>query len=214
MRLTVLLLFAHVPFVLAQDATVRVTAQTLSPKTSSAMFGRLPKSISVVSVQVCSDSSSALIVPLARVLQQVIATHGYTILPKDAASVVIAAAQARSPLQRVIRIASGVDAGVQGLIVAKLIATNTVWGSVLITAGNILQIDTPIALQTIPATTYLTFADEMLPDPMVLAALGCQSGYALAEVNTPSVKRVDFEMPMPAMIVVHPPVLGPEQQQQ
>ena len=172
---------------------IRVTAQTLSKQTAAAMFGRLPKPITVASVQVCSESQNQLAIPQALIIQQMKSTNNYTLLPKDAAVSVVAQAQGRSPVQIGLRAAIGLDAGVQGLALAKLITPNTPIGAGLIMLGNVLQIATPIAAGTIPSHTFLTFATEMLPDPMVLAPLGCAAGYALVEAGSTS-KSADFGM--------------------
>lgn len=179
--------------VYGQGADVRVTAQTLSAPTTTAMFGRLPKGVLAVAVQVCSSVSESLVIPQARIIQQIKMTNSYTILPKNAAATVVDAAQGRSPLQTGIR---------TGFTVVELAAIASGWSGMGETVKGVLN-STALAgtsvinvlATNVPSHAHLTFAAEMLPDPLNLAPLGCASGLALAE-NDIKAKSLDFGMPI------------------
>lgn len=193
-KLALLSVFLALPLLAQSTPDLRVTAQTLSGKTTSAMFGRLPKAVTAAAVQVCSNLPTALTIPQARIVQQVKAANGYTILPKDSAIVVIAESQGKTKLNTSLRV---------GLTAVELAAIASGWSSLSVTIKNTL---TSAALsgasalnvfsQELPTHTYLTFASEMLPDPIVLPPGGCSSGFSLVESNSDS-KAVDFPMTLP-----------------
>ena len=198
MKLALLSVFLALP-ALAQTPDqktpdLRITAQALSGQTTSAMFGRLPKSVTAAAVQVCSNLATAVTVPQARVVQQVKSTNGYTILPKDSAIVVIAESQGKSRLSTGLRV---------GVTVVELAAIASGWSSLSSTIKNTLEsgaLSGASALnvfsQQIPTHAYLTFASEMLPDPIVLPPGGCSAGFALVEANA-GAKSIDFVMMLP-----------------
>lgn len=161
------------------------------------MFGRLPKPVTAAAVQVCSNSTTPLSVPQARVIQQVRAiSGGYTILPKDAAIMVVAAAQGGSALKTALRIGAGITeiaaiaAGWSGLSV-------TIKGTLTATALS-GSAGINVLASAIPTHTLLTIASEMLHDPLMLPSLGCESGYALVEADKAS-DTIDFSMQVPTV---------------
>lgn len=176
-----------------QNPMLRLTAQTLSKSTTTAMFGRLPKGILAVSVQVCSNSADPATIPIARIIQQVKLASTYTILPKDAAASVVDAAHGSSPLGISLRIGftvvelAAIAAGWSGLseTVKGTLNSAAIAGSSVI---NVLQTN-------VPSHTNLTFANEMLSDPLSLPALGCATGMAMVEADAKA-KAIDFSMPI------------------
>lgn len=166
-------------FAVAAYAQVTVSADLLSPQTTAAMFGRLPKQYAAAGVSICNDSTSLINMPLARAAQQVRAT-GIVLLPRDAALSVIAAAQGSSLTSRVFR---------GGVAVVQLTAIAAGWSGLSSTVKGILSsasgVGTAalgIASTQIPTHTLLTFANEVLPDPVQLPVAGCASGIVIVEL--------------------------------
>src|SRR5579862_1309660 len=73
----------------------RVTADLLSPQTTAAMFGKLPKNYSAANVSVCNQTNAPLTIALSLAAQQT-RLSGVVMLPRNAALSVIAAAQGSS----------------------------------------------------------------------------------------------------------------------
>lgn len=177
----------------AQSADVRITAQLLSAPTTSAMFGRLPKSVTAAAVQVCSNLSEPLTIPQSKLVQQFRATNGYTILPKNTAAVVVDAAQGRSALATTLRI---------GITVVQFASIAAGWSNLNETIKGTLNSSSVVGASALnvlatnlPSHSHLTFASEMLADPVVLTPLGCGSGLVLVEFD-PKSKSIDFGMPI------------------
>lgn len=176
----------------AQD--LRITADLLSTKTTHTMFGRLPKEYSAASVGICNDTQAAQTVPLSRIAQQVRIASGPTLLPKDAALAVIAAAQGGSPAAIALRI---------GMAAVGFAALGASWSGATESLKNVLTSSAivgggaiGILGTTIPTHTYLTFDHEAIQDPVQLSAMGCVSGIVIVEKAAGS-GRVDVSISLP-----------------
>jgi hypothetical protein len=172
---------------------IHVTADLLSPQTTTAMFGRLPKPYSAASVSVCNQTNTPVTIALALAAQQT-RLSGVVMLPRDAALSVIAAAQGSSIGSRLLR---GTVTAVQLAAIAAGWSTlsstmkNTLTSAALAGASGVSILST-----TIPTHTYLVFTNEALPDPLQLAALGCATGTIIVETTT-STTKVDAMTSLP-----------------
>ncbi len=160
---------------------IHVTADLLSPQTTAAMFGRLPKIYSAANVSVCNQTNDPLTVALALAAQQT-RLKGIVMLPRDAALSVIAAAQGSSAGNKLLR---------GGITIVQMAAIAAGWSGLSTTMKNTLTSGAlagssavSILNTTIPTHTYLVFANEALPDPLQLAALGCATGTVIVETGT------------------------------
>lgn len=172
---------------------IHVTADLLSPRTTAAMFGRLPKPYSAASVSVCNQTNVPLTIALALAAQQTRLSN-VVMLPRDAALSVIAAAQGSSIGSKLLR---GTVTAVQLAAIAAGWSTlsstmkNTLTSAALAGASGVSILST-----TIPTHTYLVFTNEALPDPLQLAALGCATGTVIVE-NTTGTPKVDAMTSLP-----------------
>lgn len=176
---------------------LHITSDLMSRATTATMFGKLPKQYGAANVGICNQTPSLQIIPLVRIAQQVRSASGPTLLPRDAALAVIAAAQGSSVAARWIR---GSYAAVQ---IAAIAAG---WSSLSVTIKNVLT-STALAgssaigvvSQAIPTHIYLTFDHESFSDPLQLQAFGCVAGIVVVEYpdGVPGLKRIDFGMPLP-----------------
>jgi hypothetical protein len=164
---------------------IHVTADLLSPQTTAAMFGKLPKPYTAATVTVCNQTNAPLTIPLALAAQQT-RLSGVVLLPRDAALSVIAAAQGSSTGSRILR---------AGITAIQLAAIAAGWSTLSSTVKNTLTSSAlagssavSILSTTIPTHTYLVLANEALPDPMQLAAVGCATGTVIVETPTGTTK--------------------------
>jgi hypothetical protein len=190
-----LLCLLILPCAMFAQSDVRVTAQTLSQSTTRAMFGRLPKAVTAASVQTCNQTPNALTVPLERLVQQVKLTNGLTILPRDAALVVVSQAQGSGRTATALRYL-GAGASTVGVLTAlQVIKPGTGWGAAVVLWTTVAGV---IGQQYAGAATthnLLAISSEALPDPLLLAPAGCVSGIALVE-SDPSAKSLDIVVPI------------------
>lgn len=173
---------------------IHVTADLLSPQTTTAMFGKLPSPYSAASVSVCNQTNTPVTVALALAAQQT-RMSGVVMLPRDAALSVIAAAQGSSIGSKLLR---GAVTAVQLAAIAAGWSTlsSTVKGT-LTSAALAGASGVSILSTTIPTHTYLVFTNEALPDPLQLSALGCATGTIIVETTTGTTK-VDAMTSLPA----------------
>lgn len=188
MKLAILLLAA-----LPATGQLRVTAQTLSAPTTRAMFGALPRQVTAASVQACNQTSEALTVPLARIVQQVRLTDGWSILPRDAALVIVSQAQGRGKWATAFRYVGAATGTVSTLSTLQIIKPNTTIGSWIIIATAIVGVASSQFSQAATTHNLLAVSSEALPDPLQLPALGCASGITLVE-RVEGARAVDFPM--------------------
>jgi len=179
---------------------IHVTADLLSPQTTAAMFGKLPKSYNAANVSVCNQTNAPLTVALALAAQQT-RLSGVVMLPRDAALSVIAAAQGSSTGSKILR---------GGITVVQLAAIGAGWSTLSSAMKNTLtsaalagSSAVSILSTTIPTHTYLVFTNEALPDPLQLSALGCATGTVIVETTTGNT-AVDAMVNLPTL----PPVSG------
>lgn len=171
---------------------MRITGQTLSRRTTEAMFGSLPKSITSARVDVCSQIKDSQTIPLGYLYQNLKSQNGWTVLPHDVAFVVIASSQGSS---------KKVMAWRWGVFTVQVAAVAAGWADIGTTAKNTLN-SAAIAGSGVlsafslaaPTHAYLTLDHESLPDPLVLPALACASGIVLVEQNISTI-AVDFSLP-------------------
>ncbi len=183
MRLVIALLSALPLF--AQQ--IHVTADLLSPQTTAAMFGRLPKQYNAANVTVCSQSAAQITIPLALAAQQV-RPSGVVMLPKDAALSVIAAAQGSSTGAKILR---GATVAVSFAAIASGWSTlSSTVKNVLVSTALVGGAATGVLSTAIPSHTYLTFDHEAMPDPLQLGPAGCATGVVIVEIAV-SPLRVD-----------------------
>jgi hypothetical protein len=174
---------------------IHVTADLLSPQTTTAMFGKLPATYHAANVVACNQTNSPLTIPLALAAQQT-RLSGVVLLPQDAALSVISGAQGSSTSSKVVR---------GGLAVVQLAAIAAGWSTLsstykaLLTSASLSGSSAISVLAfTIPTHTYLILQHEALPDPLQLAALGCATGTVIVESTTSNAK-VDTTITLPAV---------------
>jgi hypothetical protein len=172
---------------------IHVTADLLSPQTTAAMFGKLPKPYSAASVSVCNQTNTPQTIALALAAQQT-RLSGVVMLPRDAAISVIAAAQGSSRGNRVLR---------ASITLVQLAAIAAGWSTLTSTVKDTLtsaalagSSAVSILSTTIPTHTYLVLTNEALPDPLQLAALGCSTGTVIVETTT-GASQVDATVSLP-----------------
>jgi hypothetical protein len=153
----------------------------LSPQTTAAMFGKLPKRYSAANVSVCNQTNTPVTIALPLAAQQT-RLSGIVMLPRDAALSVIASAQGSSTGNRILRI---------GITAVQMAAIGAGWSTLSSTVKDTLtsaalagSSTVSVLSTTIPTHTYLVFTNEALPDPMALAALGCATGTVIVETAT------------------------------
>lgn len=172
---------------------IHVTADLLSPQTTAAMFGKLPKPYSAASVSVCNQTNTPQTIALALAAQQT-RLSGVVMLPRDAALSVIAAAQGSSKGSKILR---GSITAVQLAAIAAGWSTLTATMKDTLTSAALAGSSAVSILSTnIPTHTYLVFTNEALPDPLQLAALGCASGTVIVETTT-TASQVDATVTLP-----------------
>lgn len=195
MKLIVWLLFAVPMF--GQD--LRVTAAVRSNASTRAVFGKLPKQYSSALVGVCNQTEIAQTVPLIYAAQQLPKTNGITLLSRDEAISVIAAAQGGSKGATALRYS--VAAVGLASVGSAFSGASQALKATLADVAQVGGLAIPIVANAIPTHTYLAFDHEALPDPLQLGAKGtatsCQAGLVLIEY-IPGAKQVDFTMPLPA----------------
>jgi len=177
---------------------IHVTADLLSPQTTTAMFGKLPRRYSAANVSVCNRAGAPLTIALALAAQQT-RLSGVVMLPRDAALSAIAAAQGSSTASKILR---------GGVTVVQLAAIAAGWSTIGSAIKNTL---TSAALAgssavgvlnlTIPSHTYLVFTNEALPDPLQLGPFGCATGTVIVETATGAAKA-DSTFSLPAGVAV------------
>lgn len=181
----------------AQDVpdALHVTAELLLKPTTKAMFGQLPKAYGAASVGICNDTDTTQTVPLMRVAQQIRIVNGPTLLPKDVAIAVIAAAQGKSFWNTALRVS--VAAVSLAAIAGGWSGLNTTWKGIL-TDGSLTgnQLIAVIG-SAIPTHVLLSLSQESLPDPLQLSPRGCVSGIVLVE-NVGSTIRTNTTVSLPA----------------
>ena len=190
------------PFILLLAALpcygqLRITAQTLSAPTTRAMFGPLPNQVTAASVQACNQSSEAVTVPLARLVQQVRLTDGLTILPRDAALVVVAQSQGRGKWATAGRYIGATTGTVSVLSTLQIIKANNAIGASIIFATAIAGVAAQQFGAAAATHNLLAVSSEALPDPLQLPPAGCATGITLVE-SVPGSRSVDFSMPLPS----------------
>jgi hypothetical protein len=172
---------------------IHVTADLLSPQTTTAMFGKLPKTYSAASVSVCNQTNKPQTIALALAAQQT-RLSGIVLLPRDAALSVIASSQGSSKSSRILR---GSIAAVQlAAIAAGWSTLSTTMKDTLTSAALAGSSAVSILSTSIPTHTYLVFTNEALPDPLQLSALGCATGTVIVETTT-SASQVDATVSLP-----------------
>jgi hypothetical protein len=164
---------------------IHVTADLLSPQTTAAMFGNLPKTYHAANVVVCNRSNAALTVPLAFAAQQT-RLSGVVMLPQDAAISVIASAQGSSKLSKLLR--GGVTLVQLAAIAAGWSTLSSTFKALLTSASLSGSSAISVLSLTIPTHTYLVFQHEELADPLQLAPLGCAAGTVIVESATSNAK--------------------------
>jgi hypothetical protein len=176
---------------------IHVTADLLSPQTTTAMFGKLPKPYSAASVSVCNQTNTPQTIALALAAQQT-RLAGIVLLPRDAALSVIAAAQGSSKGSKILR------ASITAVQLAAIAAGWSTLSSTLkdsLTSAALAGSSAISILRTnIPTHTFLVFTNEALPDPLQLAALGCATGTVIVETTT-TASQVDATVILPSKAV-------------
>jgi hypothetical protein len=173
---------------------IHVTADLLSPSTTAAMFGKLPKPYSAANVSVCNQTNAPLTIALALAAQQT-RLSGVVMLPRDAALSVIAAAQGSATGSRILR--ASITAVQLAAIAAGWSTLSSAFKNALTSAALAGSSAVSILSTTIPTHTYLVFTNEALPDPLQLAAFGCATGTIIVETATGTTK-VDAVVSLPS----------------
>lgn len=165
---------------------LHVTADLLSRQTTTAIFGKLPKAYAAASIRVCTTSPAPVTVPLGAV-EQYVQRPGFTLLPLDAAVLVVAAAQGNSGWGKAKR---------YGLTAVELAALAATWSRASVSLKDTLDSSAlagagaiSVLSSTIPTHTFLTLSNESLSDPLQLAAGGCSKSAILiveSDSKTPS----------------------------
>lgn len=183
---------------LAQTSDIHVSAQSLSPSTLKALFGRsLPKAYSGVQVDVCSNDNRSLAVPLGVIRQQFqkqFPQSTVTILSNDIASQVIASAQGSTKTAiagRAVLFAVGAAAVATGFAGVGVAVKGALTG---------FSIDGPVlwglfSSVTVPAA-LVGYQGQALPETIQLAPAACMAKPAIQLVEG-SVRSVEFDVTLP-----------------
>lgn len=113
--ISISLLFASAAAAQTKPVTFQVTASIQSRQTTTANFGKLPSRYFAADWTITSDSTTAIKVPLAWVIQQVqekgVLPANVGVLGPTSSNSVIQEAQGRSPLNTAARIGTGIISG-------------------------------------------------------------------------------------------------------
>lgn len=180
----------------AQTAQLKITAQTLSKQTSSAMFGNIPKSVDVIAIQFCNQTPEAQVVPLSRVLQVAHTTQGVTILPQQAAISLLSSKQSKGWLNSFSMYGSASARTIGDLKLMGILTLSTPVGAALVTGSTVFDAIKRNFDPLLQLHQYLILATSMPPDPLRFAPAGCTpTYYALAEKDK-TAQTFDFNVPV------------------
>jgi hypothetical protein len=192
-----LLLLLLPAFSFGQTPDLHITASPLLPSTVQAMFGRhLPKGYSAVSVDICSNRTQSVSVPLGLIRQKYRAQFpmGPTILSNTVASQVILAAQgsAKSALTgRIVLALAGstaVAVGFSGL--------PAIWKTGL----TDFSLDGPLLWNLFSSVAqpaaFISYSQQALPETIQIAPSSCAA--SSTQLVEGAVSAVGFDVTLPA----------------
>lgn len=195
MKLAILIL-AALPLCAQQSVTLHVSGQIQSAKTSAVNFGRLRKGLRAADWTVTSNSTVALKIPIARILQEIHSVPGISILSRISSTSAVEDAQGRSLVGAIGRIGMGGIGTLATCEGIKLCGTGGSWGTAVFGA-EIGALLIQGVLPTLP-THALQSITAMLPDPVVLDPFGTASGMIIVELS----KKAPEPGPLDEMITV------------
>jgi hypothetical protein len=151
-----------------------------------AMFGSLPKDVSVVEVTACNDTAGTLILSGGRVVQA-LRKSGIQALSRDAAISALQNAEGRTWQSLLLRNATHGMNIVNFLVISKALTVGPVLGNALPSIQALMQAVIPELAKDVPDHQYLNFDRDTLPERMQLSPLDCAAGlmFSMKPAGTP-----------------------------
>jgi hypothetical protein len=175
-----LLLLAFVLCAAAGAQTIHVTGSLQSQKTARINFGKLPKQYRVADWTVTNESASVVRVSLARVLQELPALPGMTVLSRTSSTSVVEDSQGASTLNTVTRVGTAVIGAVSAATALQALPNNRT-GSAILLGGELASLAISFVFPALHSHAVRSIGD-MLPETISLDPMGTQSGMVILEV--------------------------------
>lgn len=180
-----------------QVATLHVTGQVQSRRTTEFNFGRLPKGYRAADWVISNESPVAVKFALARIQQQIKVGNGVSILSRVSSISVVQDAQSSSPESLIGRIGLGLVGGSAAAKVAGIIPA-TGWGNYAVLGSGGLALLIQYILPVVKSHAVLSISG-MMPDPIKLDPFETLPGMIIVELGkkTPDPPRLDVTVSIP-----------------
>jgi len=162
-----------------QSAALHLTLNRPAASVISAMFGALPKDVSLLEVTACNDTASPLLLSRGRVVQT-LRRSGIEALSRDAAISTMQNAENRTWKSFLLRNSTHGLNVINFLVISKAVTLGPVLSNTLPGIQALLQAVVPELAREVPDHQYLNFDRGALAEHIQLSPLDCASGLIFA----------------------------------